>query len=68
MADDVDVTMDRMDAEETRRRALFKLEEIPAGTGECWLDGCEEAPSNGGRWCCADHRNLWEKEGGVPKR
>lgn len=67
MADDVDMTGERMDAEEARRRKLFKLEVIPSGTGVCWLDGCEEVPNKGGRWCSAEHRDRWQKEGGSPK-
>lgn len=63
-----DQAQERIEQEENLRRQAFKPVEIPEGTGECWLDGCDEPTEGGRRWCCAEHRDLWEKEGGVPKQ
>lgn len=47
--DDLDITQERMEAEEARRRAAFKPVEIPEGTGTCqW---CGDSVLGAGRWC-----------------
>lgn len=62
-----DQAQQRIEQEEQLRRQAFKPVEIAEGTGECWLEGCEEQISGKARWCCAEHRDIWQREGGLPK-
>lgn len=60
MADDLDITQDRMEAEEARRREAFTPVVIPKGTGVCQTEGCGEVLSHDGRWCGSDCRDAWQ--------
>ena len=59
MADEVDVTQERIEREvEIMRRAIAAMSEEVKPIGEClW---CGEALDNGRRWCNAECRDSWE--------
>ena len=59
MADEVDVTQERIDREiEIMRRAIAAMSEEVKPIGEClW---CGEVLDNGRRWCSVECRDSWE--------
>ena len=59
MADEVDVTQERIEREiEIMRRAIAVMSEEVKPIGEClW---CGEILDNGRRWCNAECRDSWE--------
>jgi hypothetical protein len=59
MADEADVSQDRMEAEEARRRALAQPVGIPKGTGECLY--CTAKLDDDRRWCDSECRADFER-------
>lgn len=59
MADEVDVTQERIEREiELMRQAIAAMSEETTPIGEClW---CGELLDNGRRWCSAECRDSWE--------
>lgn len=59
MADEVDVTQERIEREiEIMRRAIAAMREEAKPIGEClW---CGEVLDDGRRWCNAECRDAWE--------